>query len=115
MAQWKCQVRQCQNLLPYEDSGKYRLRYLKEEQAKALPVEAQEVYENLKGKNLCRSCANLARRAGLRVVSVAQVRQWSQKRAACQLLDLISDDEAKGLKDLRARLEGETVPLQVVK
>jgi hypothetical protein len=115
MAQWKCQVKRCQNLLPWEDSGKYRLRYLREEQVKALPAEIREVYESLAGKNLCRNCAKLARRAGLMVITVAQAKQWAQKQATRQLLDLISDDEAKGLKDLKAGLEGETVPLQVVK
>jgi len=49
------------------------------------------------------------------VITVAQAKQWAQKQATRQLLDLISDDEAKGLKDLKAGLEGETVPLQVVK
>lgn len=105
MGQWKCQVRHCQNLLPYGDEGKYRLRYLKEEQVLALPGETQKVYLDLKGKNLCKRCAGLAQEAGLKVISVAQIKEWRQKRAANQLLELLSDKEVQELEDLKENLK----------
>ncbi len=105
MAQWQCQVRHCQNLLPYDDGGKYRLRYLTEEQVLALPGELQKVYLDLRGKNLCKRCAGLAQEAGLRVITVAQAKEWRRKKATNQLLDLISDDEAKKLEALKDNLD----------
>ncbi len=119
MAQWKCQIKRCQNLLPWEDSRKYRLRYLKEEQVEALPAKVQKTYFYFKGKNLCENCARLAREVGLPVVTVAQIKEWRRQWAMARLQELIGDDELEGLEELKADLhdkkQDEGPALQVVK
>lgn len=105
MGRWKCQVPACRNLLPYEDEGKYRLRYLSEKQVLGLPGETQKVYLDLKGKNLCKRCAGLAQEAGLGVITVAQAKEWRRKRATNQLLELLSQKEAEELEALKEDLE----------
>ena len=94
----------CRKPLPREPEKIFRLS---RKQGKKLSKESLSIQKWIGRSALCESCAVECRKAGLRLASVADIRQWSQKKAADKIINLISQAEAEALNGLKLKLEAE--------